>query len=590
MRLALLICVMSVFAGLSTVPAAAQGRAFVQIEAHPNLGEATSRARAYGSVVSDINGFALGGRWYAIALGPYDADTAARTLRRLRSEGLIPRDSYVSDGENYRDRFWPIGAGAVGAPVTPTPDAAPGGSTAGAAAPSADAGIVAPAPVVLPDETRREAQRSERLLTREERMELQRALQWFGFYTAAIDGSYGRGTRNSMAAWQTSAGVDDVTGVLTTRQRERLLREYEASQKELGLQPVTVAQAGLSLIAPMGLVRFDRIEAPFVHYEPKDDSGVRLSLISQAGDQAALGGLYEILQTLEIVPTEGDRSKARDSFRITGIAPTRTTQVFAKLEGGHIVGYLLSWPAAQDALAARALPEMERTLASSGTPLPPDAGFEPSEQSFDMVSGLDVRQPLRSASGFFVTAAGAVVTAADTVAGCGRVTLDRLHDADVTLSRDGVAVLTPQSRLAPVEVAVLAPTEGRLRSPVSVGGFPFGGVLGAATLSFGTLEDVRDLDGDAGVMRLSLEARDGDAGGPVLDPAGRVAGMLLPDPSDGARALPADVTFAVKARRLQDVLAAAQVTARTSDASAPIAPEDLTTRAVGMTVLVSCWE
>ena len=84
---------------------------------------------------------------------------------------------------------------------------------------------MAPAPVALPEETRREAQRSEQTLTRDERMELQRALQWFGFYDAAIDGDFGRGTRNSMAAWQTAAGVGDVTGILTTRQRSRLMEE-----------------------------------------------------------------------------------------------------------------------------------------------------------------------------------------------------------------------------------------------------------------------------------------------------------------------------------------------------------------------------
>lgn len=590
MRFALLICVFAAFATLLTGPATAQGRAFVQIEAHPNLGEATSRARAYGSIVTDINGFALGGRWYAIALGPYDTATATATLRRLRAEGLIPRDSYISDGSTYRDRFWPVGAGAIGAPVpaAPLPPAPVDEASETASAPAA------PDPVIVPEETRREAQRSEQLLSLEERMNLQRGLQWFGFYTAAIDGSFGRGTRNSMAAWQTSMGVDDVTGILTTRQRARLLEEYRVSQQELGLQPVTVAEAGVSLIAPLGLVAFDRIEAPFVHYEPAQtesgDTGVRLSIISQAGDQAVLGGLFEILQTLEIVPMEGERSKSRDEFRITGVGPDRTTQIFAKLDGSHIVGYILSWPEAQNGLALRALPEMDRTLASSGAPLAPDAGFEPSEQSFDMVSGLDVRQPLRSASGFFVDGEGAVLTAAETVAGCSRVTLDRLHEAEVALAQDGIAVLRPRARLAPVEVAALTPTEGRLRSAVSVGGFPFGGVLGAATLSFGTLEDVRDLDGDEGVIRLSLVARDGDVGGPVLDQAGRVTAMLLPDPVDGTRALPADVTFAAKARVLQDVLTAAGITARTSATATPIAPEDLTTRAVGMTVLVSCWE
>ncbi|WP_298434064.1 serine protease [uncultured Jannaschia sp.] len=559
---------------------------YVQIEAHPSLTVAQERVRAYGGILPNVNGFGLRGGWYGIALGPYDAEGARATLSRLRRDGLIPRDSYIVEGETYRDRYWPVGAGAVVGTTPAAPEAPDAEDTA--ASDNADA-IVAPTPLVEPEETRREAQRSEALLTRDEKMDLQRALQWFGFYTAAIDGSYGRGTRTSMAAWQTENGVE-VTGVLTTRQRATLLEQYAEAQSELGLAPVRLASAGLSITAPMGLVSFDRIEAPFVHYLPRGDSGVRLSLISQPGDRATLAGLYEILQTLDIVPPEGERSKSRESFRISGLAADRATQVFAKLEDGHIMGYILSWPPAQGDLAARALPEMERTLTSIGAPLAVDAGFEASEQSFDMVSGLEVRRPLRSASGFFVDGQGTVVTAADTVAGCGRVTLDRMHEVEIAAVDGPVAILRPLARLAPVEIARLAPEEGRLRSAVSVGGFPYGGVLGAATLSFGTLEDVRGLDGAEDRVRLSLVARDGDAGGPVLDGAGRVAGMLLPDTGDGDRALPGDVAFAVKARRLADVLAAAGVAPETSDLSTPLAPEDLTVRATGMTVLVSCWE
>ncbi|WGH79078.1 serine protease [Jannaschia ovalis] len=562
-------------------PVRAQDPVFVQIEAHPSLREAQERARAYGGILQAVNGFSLGGGWYGIALGPFDEAQAEATLLGLRREGLIPRDSFINRGDGYRDRFWPLGAGAVAGARTRPPETGVG---------TADGpGIVALAPVAPPDETVRQARQSEALLDREAKRELQRALQWFGFYSAGIDGSFGRGTRNSMAAWQVENGIE-ATGVLTTRQRATLLEQYAEAQAALGLAEITVTEAGLRLTAPMGLVRFDRVEAPFVHYAPEGESGVRMSLISQPGDRAALGGLYEILQTLDIVPPQGAREKAPDSFSIQGLAPDRTTQVFARLQDGHIIGYLLSWPATQDDLAARALPEMERTLTSVGAPLPADAGFDPEAQSFDMVSGLEVRRPLRSASGFFVDRAGAVVTAAETVAGCGRITLDRLHEAELVLVQDGVAVLRPAGALAPVEVASLAPVEARLRSPVSVGGFPYGGVLGAATLSFGTLEDVRGLDGSDATLRLSLAAKDGDAGGPVLDGAGRVAGMLLPGPSDDGRALPEDVAFAVKARKLLDVLGAAQVQPATSDEAGPIAPEDLTLRARGMTVLVSCWD
>ncbi|MEM8824667.1 MAG: serine protease [Pseudomonadota bacterium] len=565
------------------------GQVFVQIEAHPTLAEARERAQAYSALLPNINGFALGSGWYGLALGPYEESSGRGALRVLRAQGLIPRDSYLTRGASYGQRFWPAGLQSAGAgqalaepparPIEPAPGSA-----------SNEPEIEPPAPlVVTSDENVRQARASEARLSRAEKMDLQRALAWFGHYEARIDGSYGRGTRNAMAAWQQASALP-VTGVLTTRQRESLLEEWREDQSRLGLARLDVPEAGIALTAPVGLVRFDRIEAPFVHYQAADEPGLQLSLISQAGDRLALAGLYEILQGLEIVPTGGQREIEGDQFRIRGEAPGQITEAFAKVEAGHIVGYLLTWPAAETLAATRALAQMEATLASVGEPLDPKAGVELSAQSPDMVSGLEVRQPLRAASGFFVDRNGVAVTAASNVAACGRITLDRRHEARVVLTRDGVAVLRPVEALAPVDVAMFASAPGRLRSAVSVGGFPFGGVLGTATLSFGTLEDVRGVDGDPGAMRLALEARDGEVGGPVLDPSGRVAGMLLPDPDLGGRVLPPDVAVAVQAATLRPILAEAGVKVELGAEATAVAPEDLATKAAGMTALVSCWE
>lgn len=560
-----------VAAGLLASAAVAQDATYVQIEAHRSLAKAQERARAYGGLLQDMNGFRIGGGWYALALGPY-TDAEARTiLARLRQDGLIPRDSYiVEDGGPYREQFWPA-AGAAG-----TADGARG----------ADASAAPPPPPA--DETPQEARRSEQALGRGEREDLQRALQWFGHYRARIDGSFGRGTRNAMAAWQQAEGLE-VTGILTSRQRVALLRAWREAQAALGLTPLVQDQAGISLTAPMGLVRFERVEAPFVHYAPEGDSGVRMSLISQPGDRRALGGLYEVMQTLDIVPPEGERSRSARGFRIAGKGDGRSTEVVARLQDGHILGFLLSWPDAQENAARRALAAMEQSLAKSGAPLDPEAGFEAEAQRFDMVAGLEVRRPLRAASGMFVDGSGAVATAADTVEGCARITLDRVHEAEVVLVRDGVAVLRPTGPLAPLGTAVLDTVPGRLRGEVSVAGFPFGGVLGTATRSFGTLEDIRGLAGEPELLRLSIDVQPGDAGGPVLDGAGRVTGMLLPPPDDGRR-LPEGVAFALNAATLAEILAEAGVQPKIEGSGETLDPVDLSRRAAGLTALVGCWD
>ena len=95
----------------SPCPAAAQ-TTWLQIEAQPNLNTALDRARAYAALFPDVEGYQLGNGWYGIALGPQDKDTAAARLLDLRRQNLIPADSYMSLGDTYGQRFWPVGSRA----------------------------------------------------------------------------------------------------------------------------------------------------------------------------------------------------------------------------------------------------------------------------------------------------------------------------------------------------------------------------------------------------------------------------------------------------------------------------------------------
>ena len=65
---------------------------------------------AYAADLPDVNGFSLGGGWYAVALGPYNADDAETVLRGYRNEGRIPRDSFIAYSPAFRQQFWPVGA------------------------------------------------------------------------------------------------------------------------------------------------------------------------------------------------------------------------------------------------------------------------------------------------------------------------------------------------------------------------------------------------------------------------------------------------------------------------------------------------
>jgi hypothetical protein len=118
-----------------------------------------------------------------------------------------------------------------------------------------------------------------------------------------------------MSAWQAQKGYV-ATGLLDSRQRAELLGEFNAILGTLGLQTVRHEEAGIEIELPMGVLGQPVTEAPFVRYDGREGVPPQVVLISQPGDQSRLGGLYEIMQTLEIVPRGGpagaDRRRLRD--------------------------------------------------------------------------------------------------------------------------------------------------------------------------------------------------------------------------------------------------------------------------------------
>ncbi len=566
--------------GVMAAGTAAAQDVWLQIEAQPTQREAEERARAYSGVFPNVRGFDLGNGWYGIVLGPFDRDEAEQQLRVLKSERMIPGDSYIAEGDRFEEPFWPAGAAAP-APALPAP------------APEASAPVPEAAPAVIDeDETPGEARAAEAGLTTDERKLIQSALQWNGVYAGAIDGAFGPGTRKSMAAWQAAQGHEE-TGVLTSRQRRALVDGYQSEVAALGFETVREQEAGIEITLPGKLVSFDRYEPPFVQYGEEDGSGFRVLLISQQGDENTLFGLYDLMQTLEIVPLEGERERKKSAFVLTGKNGEVESYTQAELRGGLIRGFTLVWKPTDAERAARVLEAMKASFKPFGDRALDEGLGQPSQTARgDLVSGLEVRHPAISRSGFYADAAGTVVTTSEVLKNCARVTIDGLHEAEVihTDAATGIAVLKPREALAPAVHAVFRPAQPRAGSEVAVAGYSYEEALDAPVLTFGTFESAGGLDGETDRVRLSLSVRAGDAGGPVLDSAGTVVGMLLPREEKDGRVLPPDVAFAANGATLSAALTKAGVAAAPVTETGAMAAEDVAARGRGMAVLVSCWE
>ncbi|MEL6549083.1 MAG: serine protease [Pseudomonadota bacterium] len=555
--------------------AVAQDRVWIQVEAQPSLRQAQDRVRTYAARLPDVAGFQLSARWYGIALGPYSRADATQRLAALRAEGLVPRDSYLVEPARFERQFWPIGAEDLR------------NTTA----------IVAPAPTLQQepelqpaDETPRQARAAEALLSRDEKRLLQTALASEGFYNSTIDGLFGRGTRASMANWQAANGFE-ATGILTTAQRVALIDSYNSILDGLGMERVVAAEAGIAMLMPSAQIAFDEFEAPFVHYRATGEDGIALSLISQDGSRARFQGLYDVLQTLDAVPTDGPRELRRDSFTITGIDATRHTTVDVRYEDGAIKGFLLVWPAGDEKRLTRVLSEIRASFATLPGTLDPALSPPSEDQSLDLLAGLEIRQPQRAATGFFVDGRGTVLTAAETLGACERVSIGADVDADVVFADAdlGLALLKPKRAISPIAYATFQSSVPRLRDEVAVAGFSYGGDLGAPTLTLGELADLKGLDGEDSVKRLKLRAEPGDSGGPVFDRGGAVLGLLRPAPEREGQVLPDTVRLAVDADTIRSRLALEGVAIEEVDAFAVLDPVELSTLAADIAVLVECW-
>ena len=552
--------------------AAAQTR-WIQIEAQPTEREALARAQAWAGVFPEVGGYALASGWFGIVLGPYDAEDAALRLAMLRGDRLIPDDSFLADGRGFRGQFWPVTG------TTPAPAAAP-------APPPVSA---APAPA--PAETLADARRAEAALDRAGREAIQTALAWFGYYTAAVDGAFGPGTRAAISGWQAAEGAEP-TGVLTPSQQAALIAAWQAGVAELGLTRVVEAEAGIEIDLPRGLVDFAGYQPPFVAYTPRGDSGVHVLLISQPGDQAALAALYDLVQGSALMPGQGPRERRARSFEIRGTGPAAEGFAYAELTGGLIRGYVVAWRPQDGVRMGRVLAAMRASFRGVG-----DRALDPALEPLDpavqagMMTGMEPRRPARVRSGVWIDARGTILTAAEAVAGCGSVTVEGQMAAEVVRRDDaaGVALIRPRAAVAPAAVATAAPLP-RPGAEVAVAGYPFGDALAAPVLTFGAFAAEGGLMGEAGVARLTLRAMPGDIGAPVLDAGGALVGVLLPPPGDASRVLPPDVAYVAPVGALAPVLATGGVTLAVAARAGAMAPEDLALAGRALAVQVSCWQ
>ena len=145
---------------LAALPSLAQAQqsdasgVWIQVAARSSLLEAQDEARAFAARLPDVSGYALGGGWYGIVIGPYTRSDAEQVLQVYRAEGQIPRDSFITFAANLNTRFYPVGAETEGTASAPLLEPQTPSTETPAEAEAAAGSTTAEVPSTLPDRLR----------------------------------------------------------------------------------------------------------------------------------------------------------------------------------------------------------------------------------------------------------------------------------------------------------------------------------------------------------------------------------------------------------------------------------------------------
>jgi S1-C subfamily serine protease len=148
------------------------------------------------------------------------------------------------------------------------------------------------------------------------------------------------------------------------------------------------------------------------------------------------------------------------------------------------------------------------------------------------------------------------------------------------------------STITPISVPSLRPVV-RTGESIAVYGFPLAGLLpSAGNFTVGNVTAIAGLRDDTSMLQISAPVQLGNSGGPVLDKAGNVVGVVVSKMNAIAAArvtsdIPQNVNFAIKSAVALTFLQSSGVEPLSATSSS-LGPADLADRAKSFTVFVAC--
>ena len=239
---------------------------------------------------------------------------------------------------------------------------------------------------------------------------------------------------------------------------------------------------------------------------------------------------------------------------------------------------------ALEAYARNWVPKKSNPIVSAKSPNNV-TGFE--QRSENASNTADV-----SGSGFRI-AKGVFLTNHHVTRNCNRLTVNGI--AALASNVDSSSDLALLNAAVPGPNVILRSQRVAIGESVAVVGYPLRGLLSGFNMTMGHLSSLSGPGGNTSLLQTSAPVQQGNSGGPMLDSAGHLLGMVVSklDALKTAKLtgdIPQNVNFAINVNVLRSFLDASGVEYETANSDKSLASTVIAERARSFTVLVECWK
>ncbi|MCF4099779.1 S1 family peptidase [Maritalea mediterranea] len=437
--------------------------------------------------------------WLAITAGAVKKHTAQAKITRWKNAGQIPMDSFCSSGRSLIEKVR-LNDGTIDKEWINT---------------YLFAGV------------------DFSIFSKNDLRALQAALTLHGEYEGLIDGEWGPRSQSAFVSYVNNNYTTTPSRFHIAMLAAELVDEIEKANWTLQTFP----ESNLSLLLPKGIVSPER-EPDFYAWSNPDET---LSIIVSHGHPRLTASIHkEILK--DAPTTRRPIYKVRNEYRwVTAITYDDGGRVylrsdrnaknwsnvflFATAEHRHDLALMAASVSNTDISNIYFNDEgflwqqIEFAIYGSGESKP--------EQSAKVA--VTDESPRSSGTGFYINEAGQLLTNEHVVENCSAISVNAYSYEITALSPEfDLAVISPKLSAAdPTKIARFSRNEAKLNSDVTVAGFPYLDLFQDISITRGAVSSLSGILGDPSQIRITAPVQSGNSGGPLLDKAGNVVGVIV---------------------------------------------------------------